>query len=162
MAVDNNVLLELGYGGRGAPAENHHVAPLHPEYAELPPQKVDPAAAKALMDEAGMGDFEHELMSIDDAWRKDTTDAVAAQLRQQVHRRGAPGHQRGHGRDRQRVHQRLRVALPNTRQKLVQHPLDGRLPGVDAGNQLRDHLQPRVDRNRPQPGLQRVHHRVDP
>ncbi|MEM6311088.1 MAG: ABC transporter substrate-binding protein [Pseudomonadota bacterium] len=81
MAVDNNILLELGYGGRGAVAENHHVAPFHPEYAELPPQKVDPAAAKALMDEAGMGDFEHELISIDDAWRKDTTDAVAAQLR---------------------------------------------------------------------------------
>ena len=28
-----------------------------------------------------MGDFEHELFSIDDAWRKDTTDAVASQLR---------------------------------------------------------------------------------
>ncbi|MEL6451652.1 MAG: ABC transporter substrate-binding protein [Pseudomonadota bacterium] len=81
MAVDNAVLLELGYAGRGIPAENHHVGPMHPEYAELPARKVDPAAAKALMDEAGMGDFEHELMSIDDAWRKDTTDAVAAQLR---------------------------------------------------------------------------------
>ena len=81
MAVDNNVLLELGYGGRGVPAENHHVAPVHPEYAELAPLKVDPAGAKALMEEAGMGDFEHELISIDDAWRKDTTDAVAAQLR---------------------------------------------------------------------------------
>ncbi|MCV3271762.1 ABC transporter substrate-binding protein [Roseobacter sinensis] len=81
MAVDNAVLLELGYGGRGIEAENHHVGPMHPDYAELPPRKVDPAAAKALMDEAGMGDFEHELISIDDAWRKDTTDAVAAQLR---------------------------------------------------------------------------------
>ncbi|MEO0401353.1 MAG: ABC transporter substrate-binding protein [Pseudomonadota bacterium] len=81
MAVDNAVLLELGYAGRGVPAENHHVSPVHPEYAELPERKVDPAAAKALMDEAGMGDFEHELISIDDAWRKDTTDAVAAQLR---------------------------------------------------------------------------------
>lgn len=81
MAVDNEVLLELGYGGRGIEAENHHVGPMHPDYAELPPRKVDPAAAKALMDEAGMGDFEHELFSIDDAWRKDTTDAVAAQLR---------------------------------------------------------------------------------
>ncbi|KAJ04527.1 ABC transporter substrate-binding protein [Sulfitobacter mediterraneus] len=81
MAVDNEVLLELGYGGRGIVAENHHVGPMHPEYAELPARKVDPAAAKALMDEAGMADFEHELMSIDDAWRKDTTDAVAAQLR---------------------------------------------------------------------------------
>lgn len=81
MAVDNNVLLELGYGNRGVVAENHHVAPVHPEYAKLPPLKADPAGAKALMEEAGMMDFEHEIISIDDAWRKDTTDAVAAQLR---------------------------------------------------------------------------------
>ncbi|MCV6584723.1 MAG: ABC transporter substrate-binding protein [Marinibacterium sp.] len=81
MAVDNEILLELGYGGRGQPAENHHVGPMHPEYAQLPPQPVDPAGALALLEEAGMADFEHELMSIDDAWRKDTTDAVASQLR---------------------------------------------------------------------------------
>ena len=81
MAVDNNVCLELGYGGRGQPAENHHVGPIHPEYAELPARQVDPAAAKALMEEAGMLDFEHEIISIDDDWRKNTTDAVAAQLR---------------------------------------------------------------------------------
>ncbi|OAN78497.1 diguanylate cyclase [Sulfitobacter sp. EhC04] len=81
MAVDNAIVLELGYAGRGLVAENHHVGPMHPEYAELPARKVDPAAAKALMDEAGFGDFEHELISIDDAYRKDSTDAVAAQLR---------------------------------------------------------------------------------
>ena len=33
------------------------------------------------MEEAGMMDFEHEIISIDDDWRKNTTDAVAAQLR---------------------------------------------------------------------------------
>ncbi|QBF33678.1 ABC transporter substrate-binding protein [Thalassococcus sp. S3] len=81
MAVDNEVLLELGYGGRGLAAENHHVGPMHPEYAELPPIKADPEGAMKLLEEAGMADFEHELLSIDDAWRKDTTDAVAAQLR---------------------------------------------------------------------------------
>jgi peptide/nickel transport system substrate-binding protein len=81
MAVDNSVLLELGYGGRGVPAENHHVGPMHPEYAELPPLKHDPAGALELLKEAGMADFEMEIQSIDDAWRKDTTDAVAAQLR---------------------------------------------------------------------------------
>jgi len=81
MAVDNAVCLELGYSNRGIPAENHHVCPIHPEYAKLPPLKVDPAGAKALMAEAGMADFEHELISIDDDWRKNTTDAVAAQLR---------------------------------------------------------------------------------
>jgi peptide/nickel transport system substrate-binding protein len=81
MAVDNAVLLELGYAGRGLVAENHHIGPMHPEYAELPQRKADPAGAKALMEEAGMGHYEHELFSIDDAYRKDTTDAVAAQLR---------------------------------------------------------------------------------
>ena len=81
LAVDNNVVLELGYGSRGKLGENHHVAPVHPEYAELPPLPHDPAAAKALLDEAGMGDFEMEIVSIDDGYRKDTTDVVAAQLR---------------------------------------------------------------------------------
>ncbi|HCH23703.1 MAG TPA: diguanylate cyclase [Oceanospirillaceae bacterium] len=82
MATDNAVCLELGYNGRGTVAENHHVCPIHPEYAELPAQKFDPAGAKALMEEAGMGDYEHELISIDDDWRRNTTDAVAAQLRE--------------------------------------------------------------------------------
>jgi peptide/nickel transport system substrate-binding protein len=81
MAVDNAVCLELGAGNRGTVAENHHVGPAHPEYAKLPPQVHDPEAARALMEEAGMMDFEHEIMSIDDDWRKNTTDALAAQLR---------------------------------------------------------------------------------
>ena len=81
MAVDNSVCLELGVAGLGVPAENHHVCPIHPEYAELPPVVFDPEGAKALMDEAGMGEYEHELLSIDDDWRRATTDAVADQLR---------------------------------------------------------------------------------
>jgi len=81
MAVDNAVCLELGYNNRGTVAEDHHVCPIHPEYAKLPKMKADPAAAKKLMDEAGMLDFEHELISIDDDWAKNTTDAVGAQLR---------------------------------------------------------------------------------
>ncbi|MEI4470275.1 ABC transporter substrate-binding protein [Frigidibacter sp. MR17.24] len=81
MAVDNSVVLELGYAGLGRPAENHHVCPIHPEYAELPPLTVDPAAAKAMLDEAGHGDTEFELISIDDAWQAATCDAVAAQIR---------------------------------------------------------------------------------
>ncbi|WP_370400046.1 ABC transporter substrate-binding protein [Sulfitobacter sp. JB4-11] len=81
MAIDNNVLLELGFSGNGRVAENHHVSPIHPEYAELPPPTFDPAGAVALLEEAGMADYEHELISIDDTWRKDTTDAAAAMLR---------------------------------------------------------------------------------
>ena len=30
MAIDNEVCLEIGAGGRGLPAENHHVGPAHP------------------------------------------------------------------------------------------------------------------------------------
>jgi peptide/nickel transport system substrate-binding protein len=81
MAVDNAVLLELGFSDNGRVAENHHVSPIHPEYAELPAPVFDPDGAKALMNEAGMGDFEHELISIDDTWRKNTSDAAAAMLR---------------------------------------------------------------------------------
>ena len=81
MAVDNSVLLELGIGGLGVVAENHHVGPMHPEYAKLPAQKVDPEGAKKLMAEAGLADYEHELLSIDAGYRKDTTDAAADQMR---------------------------------------------------------------------------------
>ncbi|MDG1117484.1 MAG: ABC transporter substrate-binding protein, partial [Flavimaricola sp.] len=81
MAVNNAIVLELGYNGLGTTAENHHVCPIHPEYAELPPLVVDPAASKAMMDEAGFGDEEFELISIDDAWQAATCDAVAAQIR---------------------------------------------------------------------------------
>jgi peptide/nickel transport system substrate-binding protein len=81
MAVDNAVCLELGNDNRGITAENHHVAPVHPEYADIGKPVFDPAAAKALMEEAGMGDYEHDIISIDSGYRKDTTDAVASQLR---------------------------------------------------------------------------------
>ncbi|APE42892.1 diguanylate cyclase [Sulfitobacter alexandrii] len=81
MAVNNAVCLELGFNDNGLVAENHHVAPLHPEYADVGKPVYDPAAAVALMEEAGMADFEHDLISIDDTWRKNTTDSVAAQLR---------------------------------------------------------------------------------
>ncbi|WP_039017651.1 ABC transporter substrate-binding protein [Halocynthiibacter namhaensis] len=80
MAVNNATCLQLGLNGNGEVAENHHVSPVHPEYAPLPPQVVDAAAAKALMEEAGMGDYEHELISIDSGYRSDTCDTVSAQL----------------------------------------------------------------------------------
>ena len=81
MAVNNAVCLELGYGGRGEVAANHHAAPVHPEYADIGPSDYDPEKAMALLEEAGMADFEHDIVSIDDDWRKNTTDAVAAQMR---------------------------------------------------------------------------------
>lgn len=81
LAVDNAVVLELGYGGLGMVGENHHVCPLHPEYAELPPLQPDPARAREMIQAAGRGDFEFELVSLDDDWQAATCDAVANQLR---------------------------------------------------------------------------------
>ncbi|MEM6728559.1 MAG: ABC transporter substrate-binding protein [Pseudomonadota bacterium] len=81
MAIDNSVVLELGFAGNGTVGENHHVSPIHPEYADIGPAMHDPDGAMALMEEAGMADFEHELISIDDTWRKDTSDAAAAMIR---------------------------------------------------------------------------------
>ncbi|WP_324753976.1 ABC transporter substrate-binding protein [Roseovarius sp. Pro17] len=80
LAMSNEVLMELGHANRGEVAENHHVSPLHPTYVAMPPPEFDPAAARALMQEAGMEDFEHELISIDDGWRRNTADAAEALL----------------------------------------------------------------------------------
>ncbi len=82
MAVDNNVVLQLGYSGRGTVGENHHVSPIQPEYYALPKKERDAAGAKKLMTEAGQADFEHELITIEDDWQKNTGDAIAAQLRE--------------------------------------------------------------------------------
>lgn len=81
MAVDNAICLELGYSNLGEVARNQHVGPMHPAWADVPGLPYDPAGALALLTEAGMADFEMEIVSIDDDWRKNTTDAVAAQLR---------------------------------------------------------------------------------
>ena len=81
LAVDNATVLQIGYGDAGSVAENHHVGPMHPEYFELPKVVRDPAKAKALVEEAGQSDFEHDLITIDDDYRRNTGDAVAAQMR---------------------------------------------------------------------------------
>ncbi|MFQ5567757.1 MAG: ABC transporter substrate-binding protein, partial [Paracoccaceae bacterium] len=80
-AVDNNVILQLGINGAGQEAENHHVGPMHIEYADIGPHKRDVAKSKELLAAAGHTDTEFELISIDDDWRRNTTDAVAAQMR---------------------------------------------------------------------------------
>lgn len=80
-AVNNGVVLELGYSGRGTEADNHHVAPVHPEYADIGRPKFDPSGTKALLDEAGMGDYEFELITLDDDFNRNSGDAVAAQIR---------------------------------------------------------------------------------
>lgn len=80
-AVDPKVVLELGYNGLGTTAENHHACPVHPEYASIPAQVIDPAGLKPALEAAGLAAAEFEIISLDDGFEAATTDAVAAQLR---------------------------------------------------------------------------------
>lgn len=96
MAVDNAVVLEIGYSGLGMIGENHHVCPIHPDYAKIPPPVTDPDAALALLTEAGMQDHEFELVAMDDTWQAISCDVVAAQMRDagmKLRRTNLPGEQ---------------------------------------------------------------------
>lgn len=82
LASDPQRLLELGHFGLGAPGEHHHVAPVHPEYAEVPPMARDVEAAKALLAEAGHADgLDLEInCKRDPAWEIQTVQALVQQL----------------------------------------------------------------------------------
>ena len=56
LAIDTPAILDLAHRGMGAPAEHHHVSPIHPDYFELPFMARDVDAAKALLAEAGHPD----------------------------------------------------------------------------------------------------------
>lgn len=80
LAVDNEVVLTLGYGGKGMVADNHHVGPMHPDSAIVPGPRPDAGEARRLLREAGRLGHPFELISPDDDWRRNTADAIAVQL----------------------------------------------------------------------------------
>lgn len=82
LAVDNAVVLQLGYNNAGTVGENHHVCPIHPEYYELPKIARDVAKAKAMMTEAGHIDTEFELISYEADYVKNPGDVIAEQCRE--------------------------------------------------------------------------------
>jgi peptide/nickel transport system substrate-binding protein len=53
LATDTDATLALAHRGLGKPGDHHHVAPAHPEYANIGGSKRDVAKAKALLAEAG-------------------------------------------------------------------------------------------------------------
>jgi peptide/nickel transport system substrate-binding protein len=52
-AIDAKQTLQVSHKGLGLPAEHHHVSPVHPEYAKMPPMDRDVAKAKKLLADAG-------------------------------------------------------------------------------------------------------------
>lgn len=51
--IDHDRMLQIAYLGKGSPGEDHHVAPIHPEYFALPKKTQDYELARKLLAEAG-------------------------------------------------------------------------------------------------------------
>jgi peptide/nickel transport system substrate-binding protein len=84
MSVDNAAVKKLIYPTGGDVGENHHVAPVHPDYAPLPPLKRDVEGAKKLLKEAG---FENgieltiDVGNTDGPWHQTACEAMRDQLK---------------------------------------------------------------------------------
>jgi len=82
MAVDNAALKALVFPEGGDVGENHHVAPVHPEYFALPPLKRDVDGAKALLKQAGKENLEItvDVGNTDGPWHQTVAEAMRDQL----------------------------------------------------------------------------------
>jgi peptide/nickel transport system substrate-binding protein len=76
-SIDHDRVLEVAYRGKGSPAEDHHVSPIHPEYFKLPPMKQDIAKAKALLTEAGYPDGIKLSIDVNNAAKWEVTASQA-------------------------------------------------------------------------------------
>ncbi len=82
MSIDAQKVVQVSLDGDGTPGENHHVCPLHPEYAQLP-NMYNAEAAKALLAEAGAAGLEAELICIaDPEWEQRSANNLAQQWKE--------------------------------------------------------------------------------
>jgi peptide/nickel transport system substrate-binding protein len=82
-AIDRQKIIATSLLGAGIPAEDHHVAPVHPEYAALPKYGRDIVKAKKLLAEAGYPNgFEIDMVTRPDPiWELNTVQALAEQFK---------------------------------------------------------------------------------
>ncbi len=82
-AIDRNKVIQTSLLGAGTPAEDHHVSPSHPEYADLPKYPRDIEKAKALLTEAGYPEgFEIDMVTRPDPiWELNTAQVLAEQFK---------------------------------------------------------------------------------
>ncbi|MBL6946929.1 MAG: ABC transporter substrate-binding protein [Rhodospirillales bacterium] len=81
--VDQKKVLDIVYLGRGAPGEDHHVAPVHPEYFKLPPIKQDYDLAKKYLADAGYpGGIKIRIDCVaNPTWEQNACKALAEMLK---------------------------------------------------------------------------------
>lgn len=84
-SVDNAAIKNLVYPEGGDVGQNHHVAPIHPEYFELPPLQRDVEGAKALLAEAGHEngiDLTIDVGNTDGPWHQTVAEAMRDQMQE--------------------------------------------------------------------------------
>ena len=81
--VDHDELQRIIFRGFGAPGEDHHVAPIHPEYAPLPKQKQDYDLARQRLKDAGFPDGLRVTIDCvaNPTWEQNFCKALAEMLR---------------------------------------------------------------------------------
>ncbi|MBV9221643.1 MAG: ABC transporter substrate-binding protein [Methylobacteriaceae bacterium] len=85
MSVDNAKVKNLVYGDDGDVGEDHHVAPVHPDYGPLPPLKRDVEGAKKLLKEAGFGNGLQVTIDVgntDGPWHQTACEAMRDQMKE--------------------------------------------------------------------------------
>ena len=85
LTADNRELLINGYNRRGMVAENHHVGPMHPEYAALPAVPRDPGRARQLLADAGYPNglqLSLTVGNVQGPWEQRVAQVLQQQLRQ--------------------------------------------------------------------------------
>jgi peptide/nickel transport system substrate-binding protein len=86
LAVDPEKILKVALGPLGLPGEHHHVCPIHPEYAKLPPIQRDVAKARSLLADAGYPDgVDLEIACASDVpWQINGVQAMSSSGRKPV------------------------------------------------------------------------------
>ncbi len=84
MSVDNEKVKKLVYGDAGDVGQNHHVAPVHPDFQALAPLKRDTAKAKQLLKEAGAENLEItiDVGNTDGPWHQTVAEAMRDQMKE--------------------------------------------------------------------------------
>jgi peptide/nickel transport system substrate-binding protein len=82
-AIDRAKIIQTSLLGAGTPAEDHHVAPSHPEYTALPKYPRDIEKAKKLLVDAGFPNgFEINMVTRPDPiWELNTAQVMAQQFK---------------------------------------------------------------------------------